>query len=1843
MTTEGLTRKKRIRAGHKASATKLLSKLDDLRTESDSSGTPIDTSKLLRIKLSLEEKLGTLKTLDSEILDLTKEDDLGDEIEQADSFKEGIYAAMVEIGKLCAAAPAAATSVAPPPTHTTPPTADASRVKLPKLSLKPFSGDITTWTTFWDSYESAIHKSSALSDIDKFNYLKSLLDRTAHEAIAGLTLTSANYHEAVTILQKRFGNKQQIISRHMEIMLNASPITSQNNLIGLRRLHDQIESNVRGLKSLGVAPESYGSLLSSVLLSKLPQELRLIISRNTGDDSWSLDHLMKELEQELEARERAATNSTNVTQPGRQVRDQHTAAALLSSSSGTSKPFCSYCQQPHPSGACTLVTEPDSRKQILRSSGRCFVCLRKGHISKDCRSKSKCPKCGGRHHFSICLKTRSREGRSEPSTHSSTVSGSNSAPSPRLDPEATPFVAPPTTTTSMYVNASKTVLLQTARTSVYNPQEPRSSLEVRAVLDAGSQRSYITTKVKNLLRLVPKGQQSMSILTFGSTQRLDQSCEIVQIGMKLRDGSDQFLELFTVPTICEPLTSQPIALCTGKYGHLSQLELADYSDGDSEMSVDILIGADHYWNLTTGRTVRGESGPVAIHTKLGWVLSGPTPFTGASPHSASLITSHTLHVGISTPDVKSLDDTLRSFWELEAMGIKDPGQSVLTQFEERIKFRDGRYEVALPWKDPHPTLPTNYHLCLNRLNGLYRRLRQTPALLKEYDTTIQNQVRQGIVQRVDEPEATKGDNVHYLPHHAVIRQDKETTKLRIVYDASAKSTGPSLNNCLYTGPKFDQKILDILLRFRTYKVALIADIEKAFLMVSMSESDRDVLRFLWYDDVAKEQPEVRVFRFTRVVFGVSSSPFLLNATISHHLNEFASSEPQLVRTLLRSTYVDDIVTGAKDEDDAYELYVKSKKMLKSGGFNLRKFVTSSSRLQERINNTEGTVGASSTLNSETTYAKETLGVSQRPLQGEHKVLGVRWNVTADCLAFDVLTIATAAKDLVPTKRNIVSVVGKFYDPLGVLSPIVIQFKILFQQLCESKIEWDQPLSGELLLKWKSLISMLQGGPQISLPRCFLDGVSEEVESYTLHGFCDASKKAYAAVVYLVTKTSAGSHVNFLASKTRVSPIAGQTIPRLELLSALLLARLIVSISSSLEPELALAQPVCYTDSKVALYWILGFDKEWKQFVQNRVCEIRKLLPRARWRHCRGLDNPADLPSRGLSPSELFVSDLWWHGPSSLDETSSESEDNEDSVPPECISEMKIKDQKLCHNLLVTEKQAEIAQVIECQRYCSMQKLLGVTAYVLKFVNKLKSKTCDQAQHSPSTLTAGEIATAESLWIKEAQSRLVEDSKFIHWKKQLELFCDPNGIWRCGGRISNADISYSAKHPTMLPRHHPLTTLIVKNAHEKVFHNGVKETLTEVRSRFWILKGRSLVKAIIRQCGLCRRFEGKPYIAQPSPPLPKFRVKEEPPFTYTGVDFAGPLYVKSNSTTGSGKVWLCLYTCCVVRAVHLDIVCDMTTSAFLRSFKRFTARRGLPLKIISDNGKTFKAAAKTIDAVIRHEDVQRHFAGIGVDWLFNIEKAPWWGGMFERMIRSTKRCLKKVIGRAKLDYDELLTIVTEVEMIINSRPLSYVTPDDLEEPLTPAHFLTGKRTMSLPDSLCHEQDWDDDIQVSVPLLSKRMRHLNSILNHFWSRWRGEYLLELRESHRYSASEPHAATITVGDIVLVHEDAPRALWRLAKVEELITGRDGHTRGAIIRVSGKNHSKLFRRPIQRLYPIETNCRRSGSPRANTLMPDAEEVQPLVIANDSEDAGARDRPKRVAAIAAADRVKAVAVYENQ
>ena len=405
---------------------------------------------------------------------------------------------------------------------------------------------------------------------------------------------------------------------------------------------------------------------------------------------------------------------------------------------------------------------------------------------------------------------------------------------------------------------------------------------------------------------------------------------------------------------------------------------------------------------------------------------------------------------------KQLDTTLQSFWELESLGIQSPNNDpVSNQFTSTIQMKEGRYEVSLPWREYHEPLPDNYNLSRRRLHGLVRRLKQEPTILREYDAIIRDQLERRIVE-VAQDTNDNPQMIHYLPHHAVIRRDKKTTKVRVVYDASARSSGPSLNDCLHTGPKFNQKILEILLRFRSYPVALVAvalvaDMEKAFFMISMAPKDRDVLRFLWLKDAFQENPDIVKLRFTRVVFGVSPSPFLLNATIKHHLEKYVISHPELVKILTQSIYVDDAVCGADTEEDAFTLYASSKEVLSHGSFNLRKFVTNSPTLQKSIDSKE-TIPMSRTNTehdvtveaSEETYVESTLPITHYSCPNEQKVLGVRCNVTHDQLVISLDGMVETAAQVDPTKRNVVSLIGQIYDPLGFISPVTIQFKKLMQ-------------------------------------------------------------------------------------------------------------------------------------------------------------------------------------------------------------------------------------------------------------------------------------------------------------------------------------------------------------------------------------------------------------------------------------------------------------------------------------------------------------------------------------------------------------------------------------------------------------------------------------------------------------------------------------------------------------------------------------------------------------------------------------------------------------------------------
>ncbi|XP_046864650.1 uncharacterized protein LOC124459173 [Xenia sp. Carnegie-2017] len=994
--------------------------------------------------------------------------------------------------------------------------------------------------------------------------------------------------------------------------------------------------------------------------------------------------------------------------------------------------------------------------------------------------------------------------------------------------------------------------------------------------------------------------------------------------------------------------------------------------------------------------MRGKQGePVAIETVLGWVVSGPVGSTDKNQPA-------TAQVNFCSANKTCIN--VENFWDLESLGIKDKVSDVHESVINDLSFDGTRYSVGLPWREGHDPLPTNYDLSLKRMKGQIRRLGKNPELLKEYDTIIKAQEELGIIERVGKDSVINSHaKIHYMPHQAVVRKDAKTTKVRVVYDASAKvlKSSVSLNDCLHIGPSLNPLLFDILLRFREQRIALIADIEKAFLNIEVHERDRDSLR-----------------------------------------------------KTAKSFYVDDLASGESSTERAYQLYRKANERMNEGGFKLRKWRTNDSALRSQIE--EDVRDVESSCVDEQTYAKTTLA----QVQGQFgKVLGLEWD-SVGC---------ESGKHGTDEEKCVESV--------------------------SFGVDWDITLPKSVKEKWEKWWRDLKEVKSVSIGR-YSSGVtdtsgSESKQRYFLHGFGDASKRAYYAVVYLVVLNGNDVRVKLIASKTRVAPMKELSIPRLELMAARILAHLMSAVRKALESEYNFEGVKYWTDSMTVLYWIVN-SGNWKQFVQHRVDEILRLSSKQ---------------------SGVIVQDrLGWGSPRHYPMVK--------EIVPTVDSKVEEKRSFVVNLIISARSLFGIGNVISISKYSTLTRLLRVTAWVKRFVYNLKQKRLG-LEIFTGPIKASEMNDGECEWIKSAQLELREQPEFKQLERQYGLI-EMNGILHCTGRLGESDLEAEAREPIVLPRRQYFTELVIRQCHESVMHGGVRSTLAQLRSKYWVPKGRQEVKRVSGGCVACKRWNSKPCTQIKQAALPEFRVRRAAPFENSGVDFAGPLYVKQ---------------------------------------RRFFARFGTPKLIVSDNAKTFKAAKKTLRDLFQCEEVDNCLSAKNIEWRFNLERAPWWGGFFERMIGLVKVCLRKVLGNAKLTFDELTTVLAEVEAKLNSRPLTYEYEEVNSEVLTPAHLVYGRRIVTLPDS--KDSKINDLGQDSTRTNTRtRFKHLSTILEHFWSRWKREYLTNLREFHK---------------------GKKRGEWKTGVIQELICGKDKVVRGARVCVMTNGRRQVLNRAIQHLYPVE------------------------------------------------------------
>ena len=1092
---------------------------------------------------------------------------------------------------------------------------------------------------------------------------------------------------------------------------------------------------------------------------------------------------------------------------------------------------------------------------------------------------------------------------------------------------------------------------------------------------------------------------------------------------------------------------------------------------------------------------------------------------------------------------------------------------VLQDYNRHLqRDEDGNFIVRLPFKPDVTPLGKTRPQALKRFLSLERRLHQSNEH-DDYSKVVREYITSGHAERVPDQDLNKlPSQSFYLAHHAVYK-DSTTTPLRVVFDGSMKSSsGVSLNERLLVGPTVHPPLNDVLIRFRQHPYVVTTDVSKMYRAVHIAPEDRDYHRFLWRE---KATDPIIDYRMKRVTFGIASAAFLATNSILHLAETHESELPLATTAVKESFYVDDGLISTPTEEQAILVHQELQNLFSKGGFKLRKWDSNSSKVVQAIPLEIRSARATSSLPGSNEFIK---------------TLGIEYNCHQDYFRFSTTDLAIKESKL--TKRTVLSDSAKIFDPLGLISCVTIVVKIIFQRLWQQGIGWDDPLPHDILQDWLKWREQLPTISSLKIPRCYSSAVDGNIVSRQLIGFSDASEKAYCGIVYMRSvDTAGGVHVSLIESKTKVAPIKKATLPRLELCGAHLLAQLLKHVQDVL--NIPTEDLYAFTDSTIVLYWIYGSSQRFKTFEANRIAEIQDYVPPEKWKHVGSEDNPADAGSRGILPEEIHNHHLWWSGPSWLKKHPSNWTFK--LAAPLSLSmlassgirkeDLNLKENKEEIVLLTASSSSEDKPVIDINKFSTLVRLVRVTAWVFRVATGSHLFTC-------TPLSASELTRAETFLIKKAQADMfpeviqaLQKNKPLYKSNKLQPlnpFLDSDGLLRVGGRLSQSTKDYQARHPAILAGNHHLVQLIIQGEHKRLCHGGPKLVLGSLQDRFHIVGARGIVRKYIRQCITCLRVSPK-ITNQLMGQLPADRVRATYVNDKVSVDYAGPLSIKIGSTRKPvyKKAYIAVFVCLETKACHLELISDLTAEAFIATLRRFVARRGKPSVIRSDNATCFTRANKDLKELfelLRQQSTQDSLANLcssqGIQWKFSPPTGPHHGSVWENGVKACKHHLRRIVGETKLNFEEMTTVLCQIESCLNSRPLAHTldsNDDDGITTLTPGHFLIGRPLEAIPD-------YPHSTNRPTSLL-KRWQLCQSLVNHFWKRWSTEYLQCLQRFNKWKFQNRNFA---VGDIVLSKDDRlPPCQWALARITRVHPGPDQRVRV----VSVKTARGIYVRPITKI----------------------------------------------------------------
>lgn len=1600
--------------------------------------------------------------------------------------------------------------------------------KLPPIQLKPFDGKFEEWVGFKDLFL-ALMKKYRGDEVEKLSHLRNHVRGEALDLIKHLSIRNGNYDTALELLTAQFENPSAVIDSHLRTFRDIPQITHTSPK-SIRYAITTTQGCLAAIRELGIMTETWDPKIVFDLKEKLDFKLRdkweeerkgshtpttlnefikflsirhrVIISMPIPVKiNPSASRALKTLVNMDESTTTKTIETDNELKQGSIEKDESDPMILA-----TRMESCYVCGNKHRVFQCPQLTQDSTKAlEIIMEKELCTNCLYK-HKTSDCTSKGTCRICQERHHTLIhdALQTR------DATMASHQVN---------------------------YVNESKQTLLATAIVPVCCNG---IKTYLRALIDQGSMINLITETGAQLLNCQ---RENIDISLFGVSNTPLGTLKhktTITIGSLYDKELRIEIEALITPHITTISTIPNNIL--HKMTHIKDLQLAD-PQTFLDNKIDLLIGAQTFARILLNGIIRGEDHePMAQNTRLGWILSGSCDIP--------------VNQQINTVFNEDLSNRMRIFWEIEEVGEcprKSPGDEFCENYFTKTTTRgsDGKLIVRIPFNHDSTAsdfLGYSFESARKRFFHLERKFASNMALKNEYVKCINEYIELG--------HAIETTNIcHIIPHHAVIKDSSLTTKLRTVFDASAKTTnGFSLNERMHVGPILLEEIWSILLRWRFRKIAITADIEKMYRQFWVHRDDAKFQQILWRTSV--NQP-LKIYELQTVTFGTAAAPFLAIRCLHYVADSIKTQHPRISEIIRENFYVDDLLTSFDDIKEAQESKEILVKAFSSFGLNLRKWGSNGKGFSADISNTD--------VINVNLHAMDTCST-----------LGMRWDTLNDDLSYE---ISPKSEKATYTKRQILSEIASLFDPLGMIAPIIIKAKLLMQQLWLVTTSWDEEVPNVVLEDWIKIRNELQSCGRVKFPRWM--GYSDMNQHISIHGFADASEKGYAGVIYLRTEYDKDNIcVRLLTSKTKVAPLKTVSIPRLELCAALLTAKLIAKSARILNiPKIEM---YAWSDSMITLAWIATPPYKLKTFVSNRVAEIQTLLCAENWRYISTKNNPADYASRGMTMEEFVDCEQWWYGPSFLKNHLMEWP----KIPTKNLSTKNLPELKTQKGRILFQDNS-VNEQFTC-RYSSYRVLTRITAICIRWLPKNK-------EFRNRIITTREIINARNVLIRYTQAQYfgqeieqLNNGKKLNFRSSLlslSPFVDEKGILRVGGRLNNSCLSMEAKHPAILSSSGHFTKIIIRHAHHRVLHGGIQQTIRAVRDEFWIIRGKVLVKTELRKCITCFRTRCKP-LQQKMSDLLAPQVQPNRPFSFTGVDFAGHFMVKTSTARSASyqKCYVSLFICLTTKAIHLELVQSLSTEAFIAALSRFVARRGIPNHMYSDQGTNFIGTANELpslwyqEASIESQRIQKECANQGITWHFTPGRASHFGGLWEAGVKSMKTHLNRGFNTTKLTFEEFSTVLVQIEACLNSRPLCSISddPDEIMV-LTPGHFLIGQAITTAPHpNVTH---------IPMGRLS-RFQLLQRIVQGFWSNWSHEYLARLQQRPKWKQA---AANLRVGQIVLImEENTPPAQWNLGKITKVFPGRDQLVRCAELKKYENKKLIIITRPIHKLclLPVEDNC---------------------------------------------------------